>query len=88
MKAVHHEKVIRDGSGYRDYAQLMEGNTFSCDAAATTGVPNTSAFPVSLHRLLSEVERLGMESIICWRPNGRCIIVHDPDAFEKYILPM
>jgi hypothetical protein len=86
MEAVCPEKVTKDNNGYRDYAQLME--SFTSYDAATTGGPSTNTFPVSLHKLLNEVERLGMESIIGWRPNGRCILVHDPDAFEKYILPM
>jgi hypothetical protein len=70
-------------TGYTDYAKVKE----ICSGSDSRHTSTNSAFPVALHILLSEIEQGGMESIICWSPHGRSVIVRDQPAFEKFILP-
>jgi hypothetical protein len=45
------------------------------------------SFPGKLYRLLAEVERAGNTHIISFTPNGRGILIHDPEAFMTDIAP-
>jgi hypothetical protein len=68
---------------FRDYAHVKrEDFAFHDDSS------KSSMFPVRLHDLLSEVERLGWEWIVGWCPHGRSLLVRDQNAFEDKILPL
>jgi hypothetical protein len=69
-------------SAYHDYADVMDDKTISVSKR------KEKTFPVRLHVLLSEVERLGMDWIVGWCPHGRSIIIKDQNAFERDILPL
>jgi hypothetical protein len=73
-------------TGYTDYALVTQVKE-NCGASDSRQTSTNSAFPVTLHALLSEVEQGGIESIVRWCPHGRSILVRDQQAFEKCILP-
>lgn len=45
-------------------------------------------FPARLHRMLSGVEKDGLDHIVSWRPHGRCFGVNKAKDFVKRILPL
>ncbi len=47
----------------------------------------TIAFPVVLHRLLTDSTEEGFEDIIAWQPHGRAFLVHDHDRFVDEVMP-
>lgn len=44
-------------------------------------------FPSVLHRLLDEVEEMGLSHIVSWSSHGRSFVVYDQDAFVRYVMP-
>jgi HSF-type DNA-binding len=47
-------------------------------------------FPQKLHRVLSELARSGdpaLENVVSFLPHGRAFHIHEPDTFEKSLLP-
>eukprot|EP00522_Entomoneis_paludosa_P015336 CAMPEP_0172441308 /NCGR_PEP_ID=MMETSP1065-20121228/1846_1 /TAXON_ID=265537 /ORGANISM="Amphiprora paludosa, Strain CCMP125" /LENGTH=248 /DNA_ID=CAMNT_0013190577 /DNA_START=6 /DNA_END=752 /DNA_ORIENTATION=- len=49
---------------------------------------DASNFPARLHYMLQEIEKDGLDHIVCWRPHGRAFMVVDQEAFAKEILPL
>ena len=47
---------------------------------------DVDAFPVILHRLLSNMEAGGTEDIISWSPDGKSFVIHQPKAFVDTIM--
>lgn len=44
-------------------------------------------FPEKLHRLLTEVEAIGLSDVISFIANGKAFAIHKPDKFFKEIVP-
>jgi len=44
-------------------------------------------FPEKLHRLLTEVEAIGLTDVISFIANGKAFAIHKPDKFFKEIVP-
>jgi hypothetical protein len=45
-------------------------------------------FPARLHYMLEELEKDGLDHIVCWKPHGRAFMVVDQTAFAMEILPL
>jgi HSF-type DNA-binding len=45
------------------------------------------SFPAKLHRMLSDIQENGMESVVSWAPHGRSFKVHDKKTFLADIMP-
>jgi hypothetical protein len=46
------------------------------------------SFPLNLALMLESVEPLGLSHIVSWLPSGQSFVIHDPDQFLKFVLPM
>jgi HSF-type DNA-binding len=49
--------------------------------------PQPISFPIKLFRMLEEVEREGIQSIVGWNPDGKSFQVYDHERFVKEVLP-
>jgi hypothetical protein len=45
-------------------------------------------FPLKLHRMLEDAEKLDVSKVVSWNCHGRAFTVHDPKIFVKVVLPM
>jgi hypothetical protein len=43
-------------------------------------------FPVKLHSMLDDMERMGNEGIVSWNEDGRSFSVHDPKNFAHTMI--
>jgi len=65
---------------YQDHADDPLASGYSPTSSGT--------FPFILHTMLSEVEDIGLSSIVSWQPHGRAFIVHDSDAFVEHVMKL
>jgi hypothetical protein len=72
-------------AAYHDYADVMEDKTKEKKSFSKR---KEKTFPVRLHYLLSEVERLGIDWIVGWCPHGKSFVLKDQNTFEHDILPL
>jgi hypothetical protein len=47
-----------------------------------------SVFPAKLHRMLSDVQKNGLDHIVSWVQDGAAFKVHDADKFVQQIMPL
>jgi len=71
---------------YRDYASVP-GDDAERQNGGKTSRSHTK-FPVRLHAMLHELEVEGLDHICSWQIHGRCFVVHKPEEFANYVLPL
>lgn len=59
------------------------------ETTVTVGAVDTTRFPWKLHRMLTEIEKggLDLEQIVSWQPHGRCFCIRDKRAFIDTVMP-
>ena len=82
---VHHD--------YHDYSRIY-GSDLVERLASLPHPPHSrgqridTCFPSLLHRMLNDVEALGLSDAVSWSPHGRAFAVHNPRIFAERVLPL
>ncbi len=73
---------------YHDYSRISpEAQDFFALPLKGAHGGTTIAFPVVLHRLLTDAAEEGFEDIVAWQSHGRAFLVHDHDRFVAEVMP-
>ncbi|GAX12074.1 hypothetical protein FisN_8Lh176 [Fistulifera solaris] len=73
---------------YHDYSRVSpEAQDFFALPLKGAHGGTTIAFPVVLHRLLTDATEEGFEEIVAWQPHGRAFLVHDHHRFVDEVMP-
>lgn len=85
MDAFNSKRISHEYTDYGLEAALMEGQ----HPRRKSGTPShNDSFPVHLHWMLEETEKVGLSSVVEWSPHGRAFNVHNRDDFVEKVLPM
>lgn len=71
---------------YEDRCQETEAYSLG-DARRHQNQGDCHNFPITLHFMLSDVERGGFSDVVSWQPHGRCFVIHEAKVFVLQILP-
>ena len=77
-------KDVSNSLKYRDLS-MMTDEQARLNFKSMVGRSQDS-FPVKLHKIIDQVERDGLSSIVSWCSHGRAFRIHDNNLFEKEVI--